>query len=73
MTIGALALLVVGLSRQSGTKVVQVSREGADPYLEAAKPTLYQVCRSAKLKALGWETFVSVEEGGRRTLDGFVS
>jgi len=73
MTIGALALLIAGLSRRSGTKVVRVSRDGADPYLEVAKPARYPVCSSAKLKALGWESFVGVEEGFRRTLDSFVS
>lgn len=42
------------------------------PNLEAAMRAHYPASSSGKLKTLGWERFVGVEEGSRRVVEDFV-
>jgi nucleoside-diphosphate-sugar epimerase len=66
-----LAVLIARLSG-SRTQVISASRTAGDSYIESSSPIEHPVLSSDKLKHLGWECRVGLEEGFRRTIESFV-
>lgn len=67
-----LAVLIASLAGRPGTQVIRESRVFGDPYIESGSPVQHPVLSSDKLKRLGWECRVGLEEGFRRTINSFL-